>query len=303
MRELCIFSWIQPAANFFIPGRSLETDSDFVENCVIPATSFRMQHTWLRSRLRQNLTNGSSVDVNSDVVFNTYQPNADLPPAYRMQIVKDAGNLPFVIRQHFAAFQLSRKEIRPNFEHEQQEKELVYVFWGVDANDLRIRSPSICPEEEETSSYRPGYGPPSGEDCPNSDDQQAVVLVPETPEQSVRTNQALPTTPLPSESSEHTRFPQALRRNRIREASSRISFDEETWDFWLFSKHMINWNFFFICDVSIFIQCFQLVSRIFCPISFLWHKNSKDELLDRNFFDETKISKLQNFPLLLRYTF
>jgi len=70
-----------------------------------------------------------------------------------------------------------------------------------------------------------------GEDWPNSDDEEAEVLVPETPEQSMPTNQALPTTPILSDSSESIRFPQAPRRNRIREVSRRISFEEETWDF------------------------------------------------------------------------
>ena len=67
-----------------------------------------------------------------------------------------------------------------------------------------------------------------GEDWPNSDDEQAQILVPETPEQSMPTNQALPTTLLLSYSSEHTRFSQAPRRNRIREASRGNSFEEET---------------------------------------------------------------------------
>ena len=71
---------------------------------VIPETLFRMQHTWLGKQLIHNLTNGSSVDVNSDVVFTTYQANANLQPAYQMQIVDDVTNLPFVIGQQFAAF-------------------------------------------------------------------------------------------------------------------------------------------------------------------------------------------------------
>ena len=107
-----------------------------------------MQHSWLGSRLDHNPTNGSSVDVNSDVVFNTYQASANLPPAYGMHIVDDVANLPLVIRQQFAAFQHSRKEVRPNLEHEQQELKAVYFCWGVDANDLEIGSPSIFHEEE-----------------------------------------------------------------------------------------------------------------------------------------------------------
>ena len=57
------------------------------------------------------------------------------------------------------------------------------------------------------------------------------MLAPETPEQSIPTNQALPTTPILSGSNERTRFPRALHRNRIRETSGRISFEEETLDF------------------------------------------------------------------------
>ena len=72
-----------------------------------------------------------------------------------------------------------------------------------------------------------------GDDWPNSDDERAKVLVRETPEHSMPINQALPTTPIlsDSDSSESFRFPQAPRRNRIREAARRISFEEETWDF------------------------------------------------------------------------
>ena len=170
------------------------------------------------------------MDVNFDVVFTTYQANASLQPAYRMQIVEDVGNLPFVIRQQFAEVQLSRKEVRPNLEHGQQEREAVYFFRGVGATDLEIGTPSIFPEEV-TSSYPPGYRPPLGGDWTNSDDEQAEVLVLGAPEQSVRTNQALPTTPLLNDSSEHTRFPQAPRRNRMREVSRIFSFEGRTWDF------------------------------------------------------------------------
>ena len=105
-----------------------------------------------------------------------------------MQIVDDVANLPFVIRQQFAAVQLSRKEVGPNFGHERQEREAVYNYWGVDANDLEIGSPSIFSEEELTKNYHTGYGPPLRGDWPNSHDQQDEVLVPETPEQSLLTN-------------------------------------------------------------------------------------------------------------------
>ena len=216
-RQRMLYFFLNTASNeVFTLGQSLDTDSDIVENCVIPQTLFRMQHTWLGSQLSHNLTNGSSVDVNSDVAFTTYQANANLQPAYQLQIVDDVTNLPFVIRQQFAAFQLSRKDVRPNFEHERQESEAVYIFWGVNANDLEFGSPSIFPEEEVTNNYPPGYGPPLGEDWPNSDDEEAEVLVPETPEQSMQTTQALPTTPVLSDSSESIRFPQASRRNRMR---------------------------------------------------------------------------------------
>ena len=108
------------------------------------------------------------MDVISDVVFTTYQANANVQPAYQMQIVDDVANLPFVIRQQFAAIQLSRNEVRPNFERERQEREAVYIYWRVNADDLEGGSPSIFPEEV-TNNYPPGYGPPLGEDWPNSD--------------------------------------------------------------------------------------------------------------------------------------
>ena len=107
-----------------ILGQSLETDSDIVQNCV---TLFRVEHTWLGYRLSHDLTKGSSVGVNSDVLFTTYQAYANHQPPYRMHILEDVGNLPFVKRQQFAASQLSRKEVRPNFEHEQQERSGVYL--------------------------------------------------------------------------------------------------------------------------------------------------------------------------------
>ena len=78
---------------------------------MIPEILFRMQHTWLGSRSSHNLKNGLPMDVNSDVVFTTYNANAKLQPAYRLQVMEDAGNLRCVIRQHFAAFQLSRKRV------------------------------------------------------------------------------------------------------------------------------------------------------------------------------------------------
>ena len=85
--------------------------------------------------------------------------------------------------------------------------------------------------EEITNNYPPGYGHPLGEGWPNGDDKHAKVPVPETPEQSLPTNKALPTTPILSDSSYRTRFPHAPRRNRAREASRRKSFEEEMWDF------------------------------------------------------------------------
>ena len=102
-------------------------------------------------------------------------------------------------------------------------KERRCIFIGVKANDLDFGGPSIFPEEEVTNNYLLGYGPPLGEDWPNSDDEPAKGLVPETPEQSMPTNEALPTTIL-SDSSESVRFLQAPRRNRIREAARRVSF-------------------------------------------------------------------------------
>ena len=65
----------------------------------------------------------------------------------------------------------------------------------------------------------------------NSDDEQARLLVPETTQKSVPTNQALPTAPFLSDSSERIRFSHASRRNRIREASRGASFQEKTWEF------------------------------------------------------------------------
>ena len=84
-QRMLYFYCIQSAVKFFF-WQSLQTDSDIVENCVIPETSFRMQHTWSESQLSHNLTNGSSVVANSDVVFTTYQANASLQPAYEIQI-------------------------------------------------------------------------------------------------------------------------------------------------------------------------------------------------------------------------
>ena len=124
------YFFLNTASNeVFILGQSLQTDRDIVGNCVIPENLFRMQHTWLGTQLVQNLANGSSVDANSDVVFTTHQANAIFQPAYQMQIVDDGANLPFVIRQQFAALRLSRKEVRPNFERERQEREAVFIFW------------------------------------------------------------------------------------------------------------------------------------------------------------------------------
>ena len=120
--EFCqrmLYSFLSTASNeVFILGQSLDTDNDLVEKCVIPKTLFRMQPTWLGSQSNHNLTNGSSVDVNSDVVFTSYQANANREPGYQIQFVDDVANLPFAIRQQFAAFQLSRKEVRPNLEQE-----------------------------------------------------------------------------------------------------------------------------------------------------------------------------------------
>ena len=107
----------------------------------------------------------------------------------------------------------------------------MYIFWGVNANDQDFGGPSIFAEEEVTNNYSPGYGHPLGEDWPNSDDEEAKVMVPETAEQSMPTNQSLPTTPFISDSSKSIRFPQAPHQNRIREFSRRISFEDETWDF------------------------------------------------------------------------
>ena len=63
-RQRMLYFFLNTASNeVFILGQSLDTDSVIVENCVIPETLFRMQHTWLRLQLSYNLTNGSSVDV------------------------------------------------------------------------------------------------------------------------------------------------------------------------------------------------------------------------------------------------
>ena len=109
-RQRMLYFVVNTASNEdFILGQSLETDSDFVENCVVAETFFRMQQTWLGSQLSHNLTNGSSVDAISDVAITTYQASANHQPAYQMQIVDDVANVSFLMRQHFAALQLSRK--------------------------------------------------------------------------------------------------------------------------------------------------------------------------------------------------
>ena len=54
------------------------------------------------------------------------------------------------------------------------------IFWGLDAKDLEIDSPSSFPEEELTNSYAPGYELALGEDWSSSDYKQAEWLVPET---------------------------------------------------------------------------------------------------------------------------
>ena len=95
-RQRMLYFFLNTASNeVFILGRSLLTDSDIVERCVIPETLFRMQHNWLVSQLSHNLTNWSLVDVNCDVAFTLYQPNANLQLAYQTQIVDDVANLPF----------------------------------------------------------------------------------------------------------------------------------------------------------------------------------------------------------------
>ena len=153
--------------------------------------------------------------------------NAYHQPAYRKQTVDDVGKLPFVKRQQFAAFQLSREEVRRNSEHEKRETEAEYIKRGVHAFDLEIGILSIFPEEKVTERYPPGYGPPLGDDWPNRDDEHAEVLVPEKPEQFVLTNQELPTTPLSTDNSDPIRVPQAPRRNGRREAQRKISLEEE----------------------------------------------------------------------------
>ena len=185
-----------------------------------------MQHTWLGSRSRHNLKTGSSVDVKSDRVFTTYQANVNLQPAYQKQFMDDAANLPFVMRQQLAAFNLSRKVLRLNFEHKLQEREALNICWGVDANDLEFITPSIFPAVEVTNNYQPGYGPPLGEDWPSSDDEQTEVIAPETTEKFLSINQALPTTSILSDLSERTRFPHDPRRSSRREASTRIFLEK-----------------------------------------------------------------------------
>ena len=128
------------------------------------------------------------MDVISHVVLTTYQANAKVQPTYQMQFVEDVANLPFAIRQPFAAFHFSWKEVQPKFGHERQEREPVYSYWGVDAYDLEFGSPSISPEEEVTNNYPPDNGLPLGENWPNSEHEPVEVLVPETPEQSMPTN-------------------------------------------------------------------------------------------------------------------
>ena len=43
------------------------------------------------------------------------------------------------------------KEVGPSFEYEKQEREFAFIFWGVDAKDLEVGSPSIFVKQEVTT--------------------------------------------------------------------------------------------------------------------------------------------------------
>ena len=56
-RQRMFYFFLNTASNeVFILGQSLDTDSDIVENYVIPETLFRKQHNWLGSQLSHNRT-------------------------------------------------------------------------------------------------------------------------------------------------------------------------------------------------------------------------------------------------------
>ena len=173
--ERMLYSFLKTSSNeVFNLRRLLQTDIDIVENCVTPETLFSMKYTWLGSSVRHNLTDGTFVDVYADEVFTTYQANTNITNTQARLPLEDCWwccTFTVLIRQQFAGFQLSRKEVSLNFGHERHGREAVYILWGADANDMNFGSPNFFPEEEVTNNYPPSCGPPLaplGEDWSNS---------------------------------------------------------------------------------------------------------------------------------------
>ena len=91
-RERILYFFLNSASSeVFSLGQSLETDTDIVENCdsrnfivencVIPETLFRMQHTWMGSRSGHKLTNECKFLRSIHHVSSERKPSARLPIA------------------------------------------------------------------------------------------------------------------------------------------------------------------------------------------------------------------------------
>ena len=128
LRERNLYVLLNTASNgVFILGQSLQTDSDIVENC--DSRNFTPYATYLigipfKPQSEERIVGGCIFRRNLYHVSSERKSQ----PAYQMQIVDDAANLPVVIRQQFAAFQLSRREVRSNFEHERQERNGIHLL-------------------------------------------------------------------------------------------------------------------------------------------------------------------------------
>ena len=156
------------------------------------------------------------MEVNPDVVFTTDRANANFQPAYQCRLWM-MWHLTVCNKATICSFPSFSKKSSTKLErqkHERQERKKVIFHWGVNVKDMEFINHCFFPEEEVTNNHTPGYEPALGEHWPNSNDAQAKVLVPETPELSIPNNQALPTTSIRIDSSESFGLPQAPRRNR-----------------------------------------------------------------------------------------